>query len=233
MKNEARADYTKRPLNDAEREFSALPENHNLIFEYMRYKKLDAETFYDELILDYLTAVKKYVTEKPDLQIKYPFKQILFQQLNGRMMHYWREYHNGRNTLEREAFRLDCEYENCKQENCSRVEPWWIDPVQNVERYVIEKEFLGDIHANIYKYAHPDLLRMIIEMRGEGWSNYNIARKAKTELTEFEDWGVREISLVIRSLTRGSNCALKKLYEDTKEYGNIDKYFEWRDAAEK
>lgn len=148
------------------------------------------------------------------------------------MMHYWREYHNGKNTLEREAFRLDYEYENPEQGRCSRIEPWWIDPVQNVERYVIEKEFLNDIHANIYRYAEPDLLRMIIEMRGEGWSDYNIARKAKTELPEYEDWGVREISLVIRSLTRSHNSALQKLYRDTKEYGNIDKYFEWRDATE-
>lgn len=114
MTNKARAEYIKRPLNDAEREFAGLPENHNLIFEYMKCKKLDAETFYDELVIDYLTAVKKYVTEKPELQIKYPFKQVLFQQLNGRMMHYRRECYNSSNTIEREAVRLDYEYENHK-----------------------------------------------------------------------------------------------------------------------
>ena len=65
MTNQAVLYYTKRPLNHAEREFSALPENHNLIFAYMKCKKLDAETFYDELNIDCLTAVKQYLTEKP------------------------------------------------------------------------------------------------------------------------------------------------------------------------
>lgn len=232
MRNKGNADYTNRPLNDLEREFSARPENHNLIFEYMRYKKLDAETFYDELILDYLTAVKKYVTENPELQIKYPFRQVLFQQLNGRMMHYWREYYANSRKMEREAVRLDYEYEDHKQEQHRRVEPWWIDPMQNVERYVVEKEFLNDIYSNIYRYAEPDLLKMIVEMRGEGWSDCSIAKKAKKELPEYEDWGIREISLVIKSLTRTNNSALQRLYRDTKEYGNIDKYFAWKDAME-
>lgn len=57
MRNKGNADYTNRPLNNTEREFAS--ENHNLIFEYMKVKKLDAETFYDELVLDYLTAVKR------------------------------------------------------------------------------------------------------------------------------------------------------------------------------
>ena len=31
MRNKGNANYTNRPLNNAEREFAALPENHNLI----------------------------------------------------------------------------------------------------------------------------------------------------------------------------------------------------------
>ena len=40
MTNKAVLDYTKRPLNDGEREFASLPENHDLIFEYMNYRIL-------------------------------------------------------------------------------------------------------------------------------------------------------------------------------------------------
>lgn len=232
MRNKGNAEYTNRPLNNAEREFAALTENHSLIFDYMRIKKLDAETFYDELILDYLTAVKKYVTEKPELQINYPFRQVLFQQLNGRMMHYWREYHTDSRTMEREAFRLDYEYEDRKQENCKRIEPWWIDPMQNVERYVVEKEFLNEIYSNIHRYAESDLLKLIIDMRQEGWSNFEIARKAVVILPDYSGWGVREVTQLIVALTKTYNSALQRLYRDTMEYGNVEKFHKWEDTRE-
>ena len=233
MRNKGIADYTNRPLNNAEREFAALPENHNLIYEYMRIKRLDAETFYDELILDYLTAIKQYVTEKPELQINFSFKQILFQRLNGRMMHYWREYNNGKNTMEREAFRLDYEYEDHKQERRNRVEAWWIDPMQNVERYVVEKEFLNDIYSNIHRYAEPDLLKLIVDMRQEGYSNREIARKAVVVIEDYRDWGIMEVAQLIRVISRNcGNSPLRRLYDDTLQYGNIDKYQKWEDARE-
>lgn len=230
MRNKGNADYTNRPLNDKEREFAALPENHNLIFDYMKCKRLDAETFYDELILDYLTAVKKYVTEKPELQTNFSFRQILFQRLNGRMMHYWREYNNGKNTMEREAFRLDYEFEDHKQGRYGRMEPWWIDPMQNVERYVVEKEFLNDIYSNIYRYAEPDLLKLIIDMRQEGYSNREIARKAVVVIEYYQNWGVMEIVQLIRIITSSYSSQLQRLYRDTEKYGNIDSYQKWEDA---
>lgn len=231
MRNKGNADYTNCPLNNAEREFAALPENHNLIFTYMKCKKLDAETFYDELILDYLTAVKQYVTEKPELQINFSFKQILFQRLNGRMMHYWRECNSGKNTLEREAVRLDYEFEDNKQERHGRMEPWWIDPMQNVERYVVEKEFLNDMYSNIHRYADPDLLKLIIDMRQEGYGNREIARKAAADIEDYQDWGIREVMELIRLFSRNrGNSLLKLLYEDTLQYGNIDNYQKWTDT---
>lgn len=232
MRNKGNAEYTNRPLNDAEREFAALPGNHDLIFTYMKCKKLDAETFYDELILDYLTAVKQYVTEKPELQIDYSFRQILFQRLNGRMMHYWREYHSGKSTMEREAVRLDYVYEDHKHERRSRIEPWWIDPMQNVERYVIEKEFLNDIYSNIHRYAESDLLKLIVDMRQEGYSNREIARKAVVILDDYRNWGIMEVAQLVGVLTRTYNSPLQRLYRDTVEYGDIDRYFEWEDARE-
>ena len=232
MTNRAVKNYTKRPLTDAEREFAGLPENHDLIFKYMKFKGLDAETFYDELIIDYLTAVKKYVTEKPELQIKYPFKQVLFQQLNGRMMHYRRECYNSSNTIEREAFRLDREYENHKQDGHSRVEPWWIDPMQNVEKYVIEKEFLRDIYSNIERYACPEILIFIVDMRGEGYSDYEIAKKVRTSVKEYAEWRINDIVQLIYSLTKYYNSALQRLYRDTVEYGNYEEYQKWETAHE-
>lgn len=233
MKNKGNADYTNRPLNDAEREFAAVPENHNLLFEYMRIKRLDAETFYDELVMDYLTAVKKYVTEKPELQINYPFRQILFQQLNGRMIHYLREYYAYKSIVEREAVRLDYAYEDSEQGKCSRMEPCWIDPMQNVERYVVEKEFINDIYSNIHRYAEPDLLKLIVDMRQEGYSNREIARKVVVVIEDYRNWGIMEVVQLIRVITSSCERSLmRRLYEDTLRYGNIDKYQEWEDVRE-
>lgn len=233
MRNKGNVDYINRPLNDSEREFAARPENHNLIFAYMKCKRLDTETFYDELIMDYLTAVKKYVTEKPELQIRYPFKQVLFQQLNGRMMHYWREYYADSRKIERESVRLDYEYEDHKQERCSRVESWWIDPMQNVERYVVEKEFLNDIYSNIHRYAESDLLKLIVDMRQEGYSNREIARKAVAVVEDYRDWGIMEVVQLIKVISRSyGNAPLRQLYDDTLQYGNIDRYQKWEDARE-
>lgn len=230
MRNKGIAEYTNRPLNNTEREFAALPENHNLIYEYMKCKRLDEETFYDELVLDYLAAVKQYVTEKPELQINFSFRQIVFQRLNGRMMHYWREYYSKSRTMEREAVRLDYEYEDRKQERCSRIEPWWIDPMQNVERYVVEKEFLNDIYSNIHRYAEPDLLKLIVDMRQEGYNNREIAREAVVIIDDYRDWGIKEVMQIIVALTKMHNSALQKLYRDTMDYGNIDSYQKWEDA---
>ena len=224
MRDKGRMDYINRPLNDAEREFAA--ENHDLIYKYMRGKRLDAEEFYDELIIDFLTAVKQYVTEKPELQVKYPFKQVLFQKLNGRMQHYWREYHRGKRTLEREAVRLDYEDE----ESGGRIEPWWIDPMQNVERYVVEKEFLNDVYSNISRYAEPDLLKLIIDMRKEGWTDFEIAKKAIKTIADYSSWNVKETAQFIRLITRSSHSPLQKLYSDTLYFGNIDQYCEWKDV---
>lgn len=157
---------------------------------------------------------------------------IILQRLNGRMMHYWREYHNCKNTLEREAFRLDYEYENPEQERCNRIEPWWIDPMQNVERYVVEKEFLNDIYSNIYRYAEPDLLKLIVDMRQEGYSNREIARKAVVVIENYQDWGIMEVAQLIRIITSGNSSQLQRLYRDTAKYGNIDSYQKWEDARE-
>lgn len=148
------------------------------------------------------------------------------------MMHYWREYNNGKNTMEREAVRLDYEYEDHKQERRSRIEPWWIDPMQNVERYVVEKEFLNDIYSNIYRYAEPDLLKLIIDMRQKGYNNREIARKAVVIIDDYRDWGIKEVMQIIVALTKTRNSALQRLYRDTMEYGNIDGYQKWGDAME-
>lgn len=84
----------------------------------------------------------------------------------------------------------------------------------------------------MYSYAEPDLLKLIVDMRQEGYSNREIARKAVAVIEDYRDWGIREVTQIIVALTKTHNSALQRLYRDTAEYGNIDSYQKWEDARE-
>ena len=74
--------------------------------------------------------------------------------------------------------------------------------MQNVEQYVVEKEFLNDIYSNIYRYAEPDLLKLIIDMRQKGYNNREIARKAVVVIEDYGDWGFMETAQLINLISR-------------------------------
>jgi hypothetical protein len=144
----ARKEYTTRKLTTEEQEFASRPENHNLIFKYMNIKRLDPEEFYDELIIDYLVAVKQYVTERPWLQEKFDFQTILFQQLNCAMMHYYRAKNTMMRMPESGLLSLDVMFagDNPFAEYKAHEE-WWIDTKASVERQVILKELYNEFYV--------------------------------------------------------------------------------------
>jgi hypothetical protein len=146
-------EYTVRKLTEEEKEFASRPENHNLIFKYMKIKKLDPEEFYDELIIDYLVAVKQYVTEKPELQLEYDFGAILFQRLNGAMMHYYRAKHVKKRMPKGGIASLEymVQGDNPFAEYTPH-EDWWIDTKTSVETQVILKELFREFYKNCITY---------------------------------------------------------------------------------
>lgn len=75
---------------------------------------------------------------------------------------------------------------------------------------------------------------MIIAMRIKGYTDSEIARRARCELDDYNDWTIAEIKELIRILTLGKNrrCPLSKLIYDTQQYGNRDKYEEWEDLRD-
>ena len=84
-----------------------------------------------------------------------------------------------------------------------------------------------------HRYAEPDLLKLIVDMRQEGYSNREIARKAVVIIDDYRDWGIMEVAQLIRFISRNcGNSPLKRLYDDTLQYGNIDQYQKWEDAME-
>lgn len=114
------------------------------------------------------------------------------------------------------------------------LDAYWIDKTKNVEAYVIEKEFLRELFANVGRYAEPELLEMVLNMRIQGYTDTEIARWARLELDDYRDWTLAEIKELIRLLTLGRNrrCAMSQLIEDTKKYGNRDVYDRWEEIRD-
>ena len=67
-----KADYTDRPLTAEERVFAE--EHHDYLYQFMRWNHLPVEDWYDELVIPYLNAVKKYCSRE-ELHI-YPFYAV-------------------------------------------------------------------------------------------------------------------------------------------------------------
>lgn len=221
-----KAEYTDRPLTDTEKEFSAKIENYNLLFRFMRMNRLDPEIWYDILIIPYLNAVKKYCSRK-ELQI-YPFWAILEKKLSRAVYGHYRAMNAQKRKPEGRIISLDYTMEGDNPFSEYAPDVYWIDPTKNVEAYVVEKEFIRDIFANIKHYADPELLELTIRMRISGFTNTEIARQARVELKEYEDWTLAEIKELIRLLTKtNKRSALSRLVDDTREYGNRDDFNRW------
>ena len=227
FKRGRKADYTDRPLTEEEKVFAAEEENYNQLFKFMRVNRLDPEEWYDILIIPYLKAVKTYCS-RPEVHI-YPFCAISNKILSRAVYGYHREMHTQKRMPEGGFVSLDYTMEGDNPFSEHPVEVYWIDPTKNVEAYVIEKEFFRDMFDNASHYAEPELLKMIIKMRINGYTNTEIARKAKSELGDYNDWTLAEIKELIRLLTLGRNrrCALGLLLDDTKRFGNYDEYCKW------
>ena len=114
------------------------------------------------------------------------------------------------------------------------LDAYWIDKTKNVEAYVIENDFLRELFANVGRYAEPELLEMVLNMRIQGYTDTEIARWARLELDDYRDWTLAEIKELIRLLTLGRNrrCAMSQLIEDTKKYGNRDVYDRWEEIRD-
>ena len=203
-----KADYTDRPLTAEERVFAE--EHHDYLYQFMRWNHLPVEDWYDELVIPYLNAVKKYCSRE-ELHI-YPFHAVAEKVLSRAVYGKHRADHTQKRMPEGGFVSLDYE----------------------LEAYVIEKEFLRDLFANVSRYAEPELLEMVLDMRIQGYTDTEIARQARLELDEYREWTLAEIKELIRLLTlrRTGNCAMARLFNDTKYFGNIDEYHKWRNLLD-
>lgn len=102
-----KADYTDRPLTAEERVFAE--EHHDYLYQFMRWNHLPVEEWYDELVIPYLNAVKKYCSRE-ELHI-YPFHVVAEKVLSRAVYGKHRADHAQRRMPEGGFVSLDYELE--------------------------------------------------------------------------------------------------------------------------
>lgn len=165
-----KADYTDRPLTDEEREFAAEKKNYDLLFSFMRATNLDPEEWYDRLIIPYLNAVKKYCSRE-ELHI-YSFGAITTKVLSCAVHHYYRAMYTEKRMPKGGFVFLDYTMEGDNPFSENKLDEFWVDHTQQVERVVLDKAMLEEILVNL-----DEVQGKIFEMLLEGYNKTEIGKE--------------------------------------------------------
>ena len=210
-----KAEYTDRPLTDEERIFAEV--HHDMIYRYLRIHGLSIDPWYDILVIPYLQAVKKYHTYEYLQNLK--FDQIFFRTLDNARSNYYRALNRQKRCAEGGTCSLNIMLEEDNPFSEFQADAWWIDKTKDVERYVIEKEFLNDVYNNTERYEDADLLKLILVMSNEGYTVIEIAEQARKDfLSEFDGCTQKDVERVIKKLYRKrKDCVVRSLITEILE----------------
>lgn len=156
-----------RELNPEEQSFAT--ENHNLIYAFLRDKRLTPDDYYDVIVFGYLHAVQKYLICE-DLRRQYAFSTIAWQAMERDLNHHFKS--QSRPMRRGVTINLDsAPYSNL----CD------IDKYRLMEQ--IEARILWNEAARLLSEAQIEALHM----RADGYSTREIAAARKTPLREIEE----------------------------------------------
>lgn len=77
-----------RPLTATERQFAS--DNYHLIIEFLKRSKLDAEEYFDVVVLDFLLSVENYLASE-QMQNKCNFEAFSYMYMKRAINHHFRE----------------------------------------------------------------------------------------------------------------------------------------------
>ena len=77
-----------RPMTQGERDFAE--QHHDLVIDFLRYRRLPMDEFYDVVIFGYLSAVQQYIRNPP---VGVNFKAMAFRAMKDAVLRE-REYHS-------------------------------------------------------------------------------------------------------------------------------------------
>ena len=148
-----------RPMTQEEREFAE--QNHDLVIDYLRRKRLPMDDYYDVVIFGYLSAVQQYFRNPPD---GVAFKAMSFQAMKESVLREG-EYH-ARAKRYGVTVGLD------------DVSGTLADPKQDTERQIESKAVL-DQAANVATPKEARIIRLLVD----GFALHEAARFLKMPRT--------------------------------------------------
>ena len=144
-----------RPMTQEEREFAE--QNHNLVIDFLRYRRLPMDVFYDIVIFGYLSALQQYFRNPP---VGVKFKAMAFRAM-------------------KDAILRDGEY-NARAKRCGitvgldDVGGMLTDPRQDTERRVEGKALLEQV-ASVATPKEARIIRLLVD----GFALHEAARLLK------------------------------------------------------
>lgn len=183
------------PMTEEERAFAEDAHNYNSFFGYMRIHSLDPEEWYDILIIHYLRAVRKYLSNT-DLQ-KFDFGAILFKTLDNGRSNYFRDMNRQKRKPEGGVYSYNAIIEDGKT-----FEDFLVDVYTNVERQVIFKELFKEFYESCV-HCNPlfesDVFKDELDMLLEGYSSKKIS-KAMQKKYGSSEWALESDMILFRQI---------------------------------
>ena len=150
---------TMQPLTLEQRQFAE--DNHNLVYSFLRFKRLSRDEYYDIIIFGYLRAVQKYF-ERPELR-QYTFKTIADYSMKSDLYNYYRKLYRQK----RYAYVVSLDNPAFADDN-SMID---IAVEDNTADTIAYEQLLQELSAILPKEQFS-----IIRMKADGYNDSDIAK---------------------------------------------------------
>ena len=162
-----------RELTKEQQDFAA--EHHNLVYAFLRNKRLLEDDYYDVIIFGYLQAVQKYLLRE-ELRRQYAFTTIAWRAMERDLINHYK----AQSRPMRKAVTISLESMTYEDERLTLAE---VVPGPDYRMEQLEAKFLWDEISNMLTKPQAEALRM----RADGYSVREIASARRSPLREIED----------------------------------------------
>jgi RNA polymerase sigma-70 factor (ECF subfamily) len=149
-------------------------EHHNLVYAFLRDKKLRQDDFYDVVIFGYLRGVRKYLN-RDDLRRRYAFSTIAWRAMESDLVGYYRAQSRPSRKVMTVSLEAMTHQEDRQSAYRTVSEPDWI-----LDR--LEAENLWDQVSGLFTNEQTELL----QMRADGYTVREIASARRSPVSEVE-----------------------------------------------
>lgn len=191
---------SNRKLTEEEKNFAAIPKNHNLIYSFMKTNGLDFNEWYDICALGYIDAVKTYMTDNKEALQQYSFSTIAYKKMENAL---YRELKaNKRRMPENGIVSLDYTIDDDRlNSEGSRIEEWWIDRKTSVEKQALTMLLFEEYRKKIAALTFGEDSLAVLKMLLFGYSETEIVREMKKR-QDFDCWNRNMIQYEISRLRK-------------------------------